>query len=231
MTDSIICTISTVVLIFTAFTVAILLICSAVISKSFAQPKPKNAVFKVISSRAEKGKDGKVQIIHAAGTAFAIGKRSVITAAHNVLDRQSGVIYEDIKILTDQGWVQCSVSKQSHLDVCELKPASDIPACVLAKSDVDIGKKVALLGSASGAPVSRSEGKVVRRYHSDLVYTMAELKFDHGCSGGPVIHDGQVIGMVVAGVPDLDGKLDTGKCLYLPAQVIREFIADKIGGK
>jgi hypothetical protein len=206
--------------------VLISFICVVGVSRTSA--KPRASVFKVMSSRAEKGEDNKIQIIHSAGTAFAVGKRSVITAAHNVSDRKSRVFYEDIKILTENGWVKCKVSKKSHLDICELELDSDVSECVLAAGDADPGKSVELYGSVNAAPISHAEGKVIRKYHSDLVYTLAELRFDHGCSGGPVISGGRVVGMVVAGVPTTNGKLDTGKCLYLPVQVIRQFLAGEI---
>ena len=55
---------------------------------------------------------------------------------------------------------------------------------------------------------------------------MAEVKFDHGCSGGPVFsaRTGKVIGVAVAGIP-LDHDMDYNKGLFVPVSAIESFIA------
>ncbi len=173
------------------------------------------------------------------GTAFGIdlnsygrpGKRYLLSAAHNILDR-SGKPYPTLKVEMEKGteryWLPCKpISADKNLDICLLEVAEELPAVVsLAPVDEKVMAPVIMAGSPRGIPVQLYEGKLVRRFHEGSVQSLAEIEFDHGCSGGPVFSQstGKVIGLAVAGIPKGD-DLDHSKGLFVPASAIESFIA------
>jgi LysM repeat protein len=174
------------------------------------------------------------------GTAFGInleafnqpGRRYLLSAAHNVLDR-AGKPYPTLKIeIPIQGGrtvgSHCRViSADNDLDLCLLECDEDLPAVVaLAPADEPVKAPVILAGSPRGIPVQLFDGTLVRRFHEGSVRSLAELEFDHGCSGGPVFsaRTGKVIGVAVAGIPKGD-DMDHTKGLFVPASAIESFIA------
>lgn len=174
------------------------------------------------------------------GTAFGInldaygqpGRRYLLSAAHNVVDK-AGKAYPTLKIeIPTQGGqlkgCQCRViSADSNLDLCLLECDEDLPAVVtLSLADEAAKSPVILAGSPRGVPVQLYDGTLVRRFHEGSVRSLAELEFDHGCSGGPLFsaRTGKVIGVAVAGIPKGD-DMDHTKGLFVPASAIESFIA------
>jgi hypothetical protein len=184
-------------------------------------------------------KEGKAMVV-GHGTAFGIdlgaygkpGRRYLLSAAHNVLDK-SGNPYPTLKIEIPRQNGQISTSRckmisaDTGLDVCLLECEEDLPVVVtLAESDERIKAPVILAGSPRGIPVQLYDGMLVRRYYEGTVHSLAELEFDHGCSGGPVFstRTGKVIGIAVAGIP-LRDDMDHTKGLFVPVSAIESFIA------
>jgi LysM repeat protein len=174
------------------------------------------------------------------GTAFGIdlgpfgqqGQRYLLSAAHNVLDK-AGKPYPTLKIeipIQDGHMVasHCRViCTDSDLDLCLFECDRDLPGLVvLAAVDEPAKAPVILAGSPRGIPVRLFDGTLVRRFHEGSVRSLAELEFDHGCSGGPLFsaRTGKVIGVAVAGIPKGD-DLDHSKGLFVPASAIESFIS------
>jgi hypothetical protein len=183
-------------------------------------------------------KEGKALVV-GHGTAFGVdlgvygqpGRRYLLSAAHNVLDK-SGRPYPTLKIEIPQqdgstSTAHCKmISADKGLDVCLLECEQDLPViATLAESDERIRTPVLLAGSPRGIPVNLYDGMLVRRYYEGTVHSLAEFEFDHGCSGGPVFstRTGKVIGIAVAGVP-LGDDMDHTKGLFVPVSAIESFI-------
>ena len=69
------------------------------------------------------------------------------------------------------------------------------------------------------------KGTVIRAWDKGFARFLADVEFDHGDSGCPIVMDGKIAGIAVAGLP-LDGDIDKTKCLFVPATVLRSFLAN-----
>lgn len=157
------------------------------------------------------------------GTAFGVAPRLLLTAKHNVLDKNQNP-YKTLKIEVSGEWLKCEViSLHDDLDLCLLKSFADVPVFALADADAPERTKICLQGSPRGIPILNVAGSIERHYHLGGVLTRARIAFDHGNSGGPVLADGRVVGMAVSGVPK-NGDLDKELCLFLPVSALKSFV-------
>jgi hypothetical protein len=162
------------------------------------------------------------------GTAFAIGKRTLLTATHNVFDSwKSGKFYDALRIEVKGDWIACRVkASDEYSDVCLLETDTDMSALKLAADELKTGESLSLDASARGEHVKRYAGRLTRKFKSGLAWHEMKIEFDHGMSGGPVLNvAGEVIGMAVAGTPK-NGDLDHESGLYVPVVVIRAFLEE-----
>ncbi len=222
---------------FTAFSLVATLSIAAGAEEVLTIEQRNKLLSSVTRIRYERQEGGALVVGH--GTAFGIdldafgqpGRRYLLSAAHNVLDK-AGKPYPMLKIeIPIQGGrtvgSHCKVvSADIDLDLCLLECDDDLPAVVaLAPADEPVKAPVILAGSPRGIPVQLFEGTLLRRFHEGSVRSLAELEFDHGCSGGPLFsaRTGKVIGVAVAGIPKGD-DMDHTKGLFVPASAIESFI-------
>lgn len=154
------------------------------------------------------------------------GKRFLITAAHNVMNRE-GKLYGVIRVqLSDGTWSKATILQvDQNLDICLVASEQENDVVSLL-SDKDAKKEeiVLLIASWRGGPIKETVGTVEKRYHDGTVKTKVVLDFDHGCSGGALFsRDGRVVGMAVSGVPQ-DGDLAHDCGLFLPTSCIESFL-------
>lgn len=126
--------------------------------------------------------DGK---IHAWGSCFYVGKFHILTCAHTLEGSQS------IFVKTKDGWVECfkkRIDKDNDMALLETVAQgtplefADIPAL-----------------SASGAPHDFPPEKMkIRTTPADMDVAYVRAAVEQGDSGGPVLADGRLIGMVLA---------------------------------
>jgi LysM repeat protein len=175
------------------------------------------------------------------GTAFGAdlsrygypGRRYLLTAAHNVLDdsQHPKRPFATLKIEIDDGvrscWTRCkALAFDEELDLCLVESADELQhALPLADSEPPTGSPLVLAGSPRGIPVALFQGTLTRKFERGTVRSSAQIPFDHGDSGGPVVcpRAGAVIGVAVAGVPK-DGDLDREIGLFVPIVGVTSFL-------
>ena len=206
-------------------------------SESLTPPQRNRLLHSAIRIRYERPDGDAVVTGH--GTAFGVdlgdygqpGRRYLLSAAHNVVDT-AGNAYPALKIELSRGsgtfWSRCEpVAMDRSLDLCLLECSEELSdVASLATADEGLNAPVIMAGSPRGIPVQLYEGTLVQRFYDGSVRSMAQIEFDHGCSGGPVYSadTGKVIGVAVAGVPK-DGDLDHAKGLFVPVCAIESFIS------
>jgi hypothetical protein len=172
------------------------------------------------------------------GTAFAAdlarygyaGPRYLLTAAHNVLDddgKPHGTLKIEVQDGSERRWLACTVAAcDAELDLCVVEAAQDLPrVLLLADMDVPAGSAIMMAGSPRGVPVALFDGTLTRKFERGSARSRAQIRFDHGDSGGPIAcpKSGAVIGVAVAGVPK-GGDLDRGIGLYVPIVAVQSFL-------
>ncbi|HEY3323773.1 MAG TPA: LysM peptidoglycan-binding domain-containing protein [Planctomycetota bacterium] len=188
--------------------------------------------------RYERGEGNAIITGH--GTAFGVdlrqygyaGRRCLLSAAHNVLD-DSKKPYADLKVEIQEGtrswWSQSTVlAYDGDLDICLVQAGDDLPCLLrLAPADASIGSPVLLAGSPRGVPVALFEGILTKRFERGSARSAAQVAFDHGDSGGPIVAvpSGEVLGVAVAGVPK-DGDLDHNIGLFVPLAAVTAFLEE-----
>jgi len=173
------------------------------------------------------------------GTAFGVDlseygyaeSRYMLTAAHNVRDQKGSPYFTTLKIElreeTGERWVKVKVvAIDENLDICLLETALDLPSLAqIADRDITPGAPLVLCGSPRGVPVDIYKGSLEHFFHDGSALSLAQIKFDHGDSGGPVFcaKTGKVIGVAVAGVPK-GSDLDYNLGLFIPLSGVRGFL-------
>lgn len=157
------------------------------------------------------------------GTAFCVGEKQLLTAAHNILD-SDGKPFQTITLELDGSWIKASVIRfDSSLDIALLKCEAEFKPLLLAKSDAGRGAVLTLIGSKRGAALTSHSGQVLRPFDAGTAKTRMRVEFNHGDSGAPVLQDGKVVGIAVAG-DWKNGDIDTRYCLFMPLSAIQEFM-------
>ena len=172
--------------------------------------------------RTEKRPDSEVLITgHGTATCFKPGK--LLTAAHNCFNGDTPL--DRIFILVGKDWKPVRVVRtDKDIDVALIE-CPEAEQFTPLGPDPKLKDRFTLTGSKRGAALTSPKGQVISLWYKGRANFLAEVKFDHGDSGGPIIMDGRIGGMAVAGLP-LDGDIDTTKCLFVPATVLRSFLAD-----
>jgi hypothetical protein len=153
------------------------------------------------------------------GTAFAFSPRKLLTAAHNVLE--NGKALDGLIVEVGERWLPCSVVKfNAEADIAILSVKEDVPSFQFGE-DPDEGSAIVLSGSKRGQEVKREAGKITNAYTRGLLF-VGSVRFDHGMSGSPVLKDGKVVGMAVAGIPK-DDDIDHSKFCMIPVSALRYY--------
>lgn len=181
-----------------------------------------------------------ITVITGHGTTFAVdllkygfaSKRLLLTAAHNVLDAGKPIA----KIVAEVDW-RCPdlrnnwipvriIALDTDLDLCLLEASEDVPALLeLGERDPPLHGKISLLGSPKGEYIQEFAGIVIKRFERGTARYSAKVTFQHGDSGGPIIADGKVAGIAVAGIPK-EGDLDPDIGLFVPISGILAFLEE-----
>jgi len=158
------------------------------------------------------------------GSAWAVKKNWLFSAAHNVLDATDKP-FETIQIeVAPDSWLPARVLRwDKDLDVCILEIGHPLEPLKLADGDPEEGTPITIVGAMRGTPVDRYHGVVEKRWYGATARTLARVKFDHGLSGAPVVSARGVVGVAVCGVP-LDADLDPKVGLFVPVSIVRWFI-------
>jgi hypothetical protein len=158
------------------------------------------------------------------GTAFCIAENQLLTAAHNILD-EHGNPRETIKLEIDGTWIKAVVIRHdADLDIALLKCKAEFRPLLLAQADAGRGAVLTLIGSKRGETLTIHSGKVIRPFDAGSAKTRMKVSdFARGESGGPVLLDNKVIGIVISS--DVKkGDADPDVCLFMPLSAIREFL-------
>jgi S1-C subfamily serine protease len=159
-----------------------------------------------------------VAVVHtqnSIGTAFAVGKGELLTAAHVVTGQHS----VQLTVGTTTG--TAVVAKVStRLDIAILKTRMAIPPLSLSTTSPAMGENVYAVGAALG-DLSITRGVVSgQRSDGGFPHLQTDAAVNEGNSGGPIIDSsGSVLGLVVSKVRDAEGI-----GLAVPATVLRGFL-------
>lgn len=161
------------------------------------------------------------------GTAFVIAKRLALTCAH--VATTDGKAHERILLDFNGKLFPATVERfDAALDLALLATEDALPGVVSIRlHDSRVGDNVSMAGCPRGADAVTCAGVVWRRFYEGRAYSLVRIEIDHGCSGGPLFDvDGQVVGMLTAGIP-LKGDMDRTRGLFLPASALLAFIEDE----
>lgn len=163
------------------------------------------------------------ETVTAHGTCFAIGKRLLLTVAHNVIAGDNKV--DAPKFEFGGKWNATKVLfMDEELDLALLETDTDVKPLTLAEKPAEPDDKVVMYGSFGGAEIDATPGKISRRYWMNKSFTLAALPFGHGNSGAPLLKDGKVVGIGDAGVPNNEGDIRKDMGLFIPVEVIKYFL-------
>lgn len=163
------------------------------------------------------------------GSGFFIDEGIVVTNKHVIESGKHFKIFatgSDNKVDLNCGKVITKADMKINLedDVAYIRVYLDCPHGIVhfANDDPELGKEVSVLGFPSKETVEESlnltvtQGQVTGTTYDDWLRTDA---FMHsGNSGGPVVHDGKVVGVAVAKGTDSLGNFITG--YFVPNSVI-----------
>lgn len=211
-----------------------------------AAPKydtPKEIVFsqyRVCISLEIEHKGHDFVVSQAMGTAIAIGKKKLITAAHGEMIVHKGVppgfgdIKYSIQLFNDEGFMVHSVTatvknkifdEVSGMDLVVLEVADDLPHCVEldAAVKIDVTDWVYVVGAAFGAsPYNITWGQLSAKWSDEApLQWQSSAAAVTGNSGGGVYcaKTNKLIGLVVRG----GGPIS----FFIPANVIASFVNEK----
>lgn len=203
------------------FMIALMLVCSFARAESVVR-------YKYFSNQPELGDTV------GWGSAFAISEHTLLTAAHNVVNEQTGKIYSKMFVEIDGQWIPCSVCKTPKFDRdCLDLAVIEVPKIIVLKpllfgDDVSINSKVIVRAGRLDGPVENLKGKVTQKWVEAGLKHLIEVEFDHGQSGGAVLADGKVVGIILAGVStgiQIAGKdLRHDMGFFLPVCIIKDFL-------
>lgn len=162
------------------------------------------------------------------GTAFRISIQCgkgypFLTAAHNILDKDTPYGY--IRLESEKEKVMAKVLYvDKKLDIALLVTDKDLVVnCLRFGDDIHLKDNIVLCGSKRNKDIKECNGVIEELWHEGLALHRMKVKFDHGDSGGPVLCEGSLIGMAIAGVPK--GKeMDNSVGLFLPISIIKDFL-------
>jgi S1-C subfamily serine protease len=159
-----------------------------------------------------------VAVVHtqnSIGTAFAVGKGELLTAAHVVTGQHS----VQLTVGSTQGTATV-VTLSTRLDVAILRTRMAIPALSLSPTSPAMGENVYAIGAALG-DLSITRGVISgQRSVGGFPHLQTDAAVNEGNSGGPIIDSsGSVLGLVVSKVRDAEGI-----GLAVPATVLRALL-------
>jgi len=168
------------------------------------------------------------------GTGFVIEGDRILTNAH-VVEMASQIFVQPPHSADKIRAQVVGIAQGIDLAVIELKKSSDResfhsdhPALSLSESLPAIGSTVQAIGyPLGGEQISLTEGVVSRIEFTGYAQDTAGLRIqvdaalNHGNSGGPVVQDNEVIGVVFSGIESAD---NIG--YVIPAQEVRAFLDD-----
>ncbi|WP_459873844.1 trypsin-like peptidase domain-containing protein, partial [Endothiovibrio diazotrophicus] len=141
------------------------------------------------------------------GTAFFIAPGYLITAKHVVAE----LAVEKIYLQSDSGaWIEGGLRKiqnpifHPYLDVAVLpllKPVSDVNVLALAnpaQAVLQQGQGVLLVGYSTAEGGLETPEVQISAYHGDYDLEVVHTAIDKGMSGGPVVFDGELVGITRA---------------------------------
>lgn len=197
-----------------------------------AAEKPPTFAMKVLSQYWD-DKDKTITTNH--GTAFVIDARHAVTNAHIVYVDKLKATAKDVLVETDTKWVKCRVVRfDRKADLALLEAMDDLPAPVELGDDPDgeisaIGWSPAVDKWINDTPLILMDGKVTDRPAVGEVNARFQARLDgfgHGCSGGPVIKAGKLVGVMVAGIAaNSDGHtMVKGVMEFIPVSTLKDFL-------
>lgn len=144
----------------------------------------------------------------AGGTCFAISEERLLTAYHTV---DKGKIYVE----TEDGWMRAKIIAHD--------PVIDV---ALIETNKKHGLKVLQLGDFPPVVLSASlRGAPIVDFDGEMSEICIKVKCAPGCSGGPIVSEGKVIGMLTRVMDLKDAKeLTYGIGLCVPVNTLREFL-------
>jgi hypothetical protein len=175
------------------------------------------------------------------GTAFGvdlsqyklIGKRYLLSAAHTILDDKQQP-YKNVKVEVAGEWINCKVlSFDKELDLCLFKTEHELDS-ILKLDDDDLvpNDELIMAGSRRDAPVALFRGVLKKRFFNGRAVFYAEIAFDYGDSGAPIINikTSKVVGVAIAGLPKSpkSSEMEEDRGLYVPLVALRDFL-ERVG--
>jgi S1-C subfamily serine protease len=149
----------------------------------------------------------------------------LLTAAHCVLALKATP--HKFEIETKKGWIPVKVVKiDKEFDICLLQVQETFEKLELnAKDDFAIGDSLTFTGCPLGEPPVAMEGKYSMDHGLNRVGRVSDFK--SGFSGGSVIYDGKLVGIITNGFAVSESKpLDKRFASYLPVRRILQFLKE-----
>lgn len=180
------------------------------------------------------------------GTCFMITSGEVITAAHNVIDKE-GKPRETLMVECGDGTraIEWHVALVRYVDknvdlavlhVCNvtspyLEPKNVIPAdqrFSLAGNPPWNKDRLKVLAFPLDQSAKELRATIEKKWHDGQARHLLKIEdFQQGCSGAPVVdRDGDVIGVAVAGTVNEKGQMRHDECLVVPLEVVKSVLQD-----
>ena len=149
-----------------------------------------------------------------AATVFAVDENTLATAAHYCLEAQELVIFKHAHIIVQTNANRVFKARvktiSNKADVCVLDaPHHGLRVLPLAPdySTLNYGDQVLVVGSPAGIIVAQFPGQIVTSDYQGVAQQLKHLIIltaasTPGISGSPVIYNGEVVGVLVMGLPN-----------------------------
>lgn len=138
------------------------------------------------------------------GSAFLVGDRLVMTAAHVVTEAASVVVVQDGDVVHPA--VVLGTDEANDIALLEISGDVSGHRFDLAEAPSAPGEDIAVIGHPLGDPLTITSGTASRVDEDLWPDFQMDVSVNPGNSGGPVIrNDGAVVGMTVARRPDAEG--------------------------
>ncbi len=149
----------------------------------------------------------------------------MLTAAHCVTSKTE--VIKSIEIETLNGWVPVSINKiDEELDICLLTSPKLNTGLDLGNVDLKLGDDLIITGCPEGIPPVSYNGKFLENNDLKRVARVTS-GFKPGFSGGSVIYDNKLIGIITNGFLNKDKKgMDGRYAVYLPMRRILQFLKE-----